>query len=110
VLTDPNGITLPGLTVTIEIVAPIVVPACLYLFTIFKLHEGRRHRVYQLEVCPDEKVSHRDPMQVLYGPHEHFGEEAQKPPTEALTCGDWKAAYLWFCERCNLEPYNLEPP
>lgn len=111
VLFDSAGVTIPGLTVALEIRSPIVTAECLYLFTIFKLERGGgKRRAYQLEVCPAAKMSHRDATQTIYGPHEHFSETAYAVAERSVACKDWQACYTWFMKRCNLVLPSTLPP
>lgn len=109
-LFDAAGVAIPGLTLGLEVRAPLVAASCLFQFTLFKLLHGHRRRAYQLEVVPAGKVSHRDALQTLHGPHEHFGEAAFAVQDPAVHCGDWAACYAWFLLRCNLLAPNIAPP
>ncbi len=109
-LTDPQGVTYPGLTVQLEAKAPTAVESCLYLFTIFRLDQGKRTRAYQLEVIPAAKRGHNGPTGPIFGPHEHFGEEAFAVVDDEVNCGDWLAAYIWFCRRCTLTAPTIASP
>ena len=107
---DDGGVAIPGLSVSLEVRAPLVAASCLYQFTLFKLLHGQRRRVYQLEVVPAHKLSHREPGVELYGPHEHVAEATQAVQDPAVHCGDWAACYEWFRRRCNLHAPDVTPP
>ena len=110
VLADLNGVTIPGLTVELEVKAPIVAAACFYQLTIFRFAHGRRTRAYQLAVFPASKKSHIDAQQVIYGPHEHFGEPAFAVTDQAVGCDRWPSTYAWFLNRCNLQAPTIDLP
>jgi len=101
-LADMQGITIPGLTLYMEVRSPIYADACLYLFTLLQRGTPNAPRLYQLEVCPPQKPSHRDAGQQFFGPHEHVGDEALPLQHEALKCGDWKSGFDWLLGRVNV--------
>jgi len=108
---DQSGAVIPGLTIYLEVRSPVVATACLYLFTLFKLVDGKRRRAYQLEVAPVEKRTHNEPGRSLYGPHEHFGEmvalQVQDP---GVQCGGWSASFEFFAARCSLTAEPVSTP
>lgn len=97
---DEEGALIAGLTLQIEIKAPIIVQSCLYLFTLFSFSHGAKHRVYQLEVAPSHKRTHNSPEGALYGPHEHIGEIVE--PVDGLSCSDFDGACAHFAHRCSI--------
>lgn len=108
---DSQGITLPGQVIAIEVRAPVVVDSCLYLFTLFKLVNGQRRRVYQLEVVPASKRSHNEPAGALYGPHEHWGDEQVRGVSHpTVHCGDFAGSLAYFTQRCTLDPLLVTAP
>lgn len=111
VVFDAQGVAIPGVTLQLEAKAPIAVDACLFHFSLFKQVHGKRLRVYQLEVAPAKKKTHNGPKGALHGPHEHFGEDvAEEVHDPSVRCGDWPAAFRWFCVRCNLTAPPIEAP
>lgn len=105
-LLDGNGITIPGLTVQIEIKSPVVVVSCLYLFSIMQLKGRERRRVYQLEVTPQGKRTHNGPTP-LYGPHEHVGVlEPVSIQHPSVNCDDWDGCMSWFFTRTSIVPFD----
>lgn len=110
VLIDADGVTVPGLTIALEVKAPVFVDSCMYLFTVYKLIHGRKERAYQLEVVPTAKRSHNGPEGTFYGPHEHYGEQAFPVAVPEVHCGNWEACYRWFCTRCTLQPAPITLP
>lgn len=108
-LHDRFGIALPGLTVQFEARAPVRVEACLFLFSIYRSTKFGRHRVYQIEVCPEGKRSHRMPDGTfLFGPHEHWGEPGAPVDPLGLTCDDWPGSLREFLRRRPIK--NLTVP
>lgn len=109
-LIDSNGITLPGYTLQIEIKAPVEISRCLYLFSIMRLHQRHRLRIYQLEVAPGNKRTHNG-VHPIYGPHEHMGE-AEPTPVDAseVGCDNWAGSLGWFFTRTRVQPFHIENP
>lgn len=102
VLEDDTGATIPGLTMQLEIKRAVVVDRCLYEFGLFLLEKGVRRRVYQLNVTPSNKLSHNGVTGPIYGPHEHFGDEAIATHHPDIECGKVEAAFAHYCARINL--------
>ena len=110
-LRDHAGIALPGLTVQFEVRAPVRTVDCLLLFTIFRSTKLARQRVYQLEVCPPGKRSHRgQDGSSLFGPHEHWGEAGFKLDSDGLSCADWDACAAEFLRRMPIANLHFTPP
>lgn len=110
ILFDNNGISMPGLTLQIEFRVPTVVDDCLIILSIFQRIGSKRHRAYQLEVCPIDKLSHNgeDP---IYGPHEHLPNGEVHPVREnGVDCQSWPTVIAWFLSRTNIDPFDLEQP
>lgn len=109
-LVDPQGITLPGYTLQIEIKAPVDTARCLFLFSIMQLHQKRRRRVYQLEVAPRSKRTHNGAT-AIHGPHEHAGEDEPTPVAHPdVDCDNWPGALRWFFNRVGVQPFDVEDP
>lgn len=109
-LTDAQGITLPGYTLQIEIKSPVDAARCLFLFSIMRLHQKKRLRVYQLEVAPRGKRTHNGPKPI-YGPHEHVGETDPTPVTDSgVDCENWTGALQWFFNRISVQPFEIIDP
>ncbi|APW37136.1 hypothetical protein RD110_07950 [Rhodoferax koreense] len=108
---DGHGITIPGVTVQIEIKAPVDASRCLYLFSLMQQVKGQRGVVYQLEVAPAEKRTHNG-HSPIYGPHEHVGREEEPTPvtSSAVTCNNWKSSLAWFFLRVNVQAFPIEDP
>jgi len=109
-LSDSSNVFIPGLTMEIEIKAPIHVERCLFLFTLRQRLTGKRPRIYQLDVCPRDKRSHNgDP--VIYGPHEHFfDEEVHAVVDNGVNCENWRSSLSWFLRQANILDMNVEWP
>lgn len=109
-LTDAQGITLPGLTLQIEVKAPIDCDRCLYLFSIMRLKTRQRRRVYQLEVSPLGKRTHNG-TQTIHGPHEHIDEnEPIAIDHPDVKCDNWPGALAWFFRRTHITPFEILDP
>lgn len=110
-LVDESGTFLQGLTIEIELKAPIVTNRCLFLFTVMQRQRlATRKRIYQLEVCPADKRSHNG-LTTLYGPHEHLAEdEPYEVAQERVNCDDWDGCLQWFFQRINLQHFDIEKP
>jgi len=105
-LVDAAGITLPGLTVQMEIKAPVVAVSCLYLFSIMRLTGRERRPVYQLEVTPAGKRSHNG-LVPLYGPHEHVDVlEPVSVSHPSVNCDNWDGCLSWFFTRVSIVPFD----
>lgn len=109
-LSDISDVFFPGLTMEIEVKAPIQTERCLFLFTLRQRLPGKRPRIYQLDVCPRDKRSHNgDP--VIYGPHEHFfDEDVHAVGDNGVNCDDWHRALDWFLRQANILKMNVEWP
>lgn len=110
-LTDIQGVTLPGLTLQIEVKAPVSTERCLILFSIMQTVKTKRTPVYQLEVAPATKRTHNGAT-VIYGPHEHVGRELE--PTAVVNsnvnCDNWANTVVWFFNRVSVVPFPIENP
>ncbi|GHD02323.1 hypothetical protein GCM10007320_61470 [Pseudorhodoferax aquiterrae] len=113
---DEEGITIPGLSMLLEVRAPAVVDSCLFLFSLMQRGTPHEPRLYQLEVCPVNKPSHRGPEGFLYGPHEHVGDETASLAGMAglgMDCSNWDFALTWFLMRTKVSnngPYTVPQP
>lgn len=109
-LMDASFATIPGVTLQLEIKAPVIVDSCLYLFSIMRHAAKRRWPIFQLEVAPSEKRTHNG-SPPLYGPHLHC-EDAE--PVSVLDpnvhCGDWAGSLKWFLEQTNIASFSMEDP
>jgi hypothetical protein len=107
-LSDMNNIFLPGITLEIEVKAPIVTARCLLLFTLMRRQGLARRRVVQLEVCPTDKRSHNG-ITTIYGPHFHIGDDEPTAVSEnGVNCEDWDGSLGWFLNRVNVYPFAIE--
>jgi len=107
-LADDNGVTIPGLSVDLQYRRGMLMDECKYKFTIF-LFRGRRHRLYQIEVVPPDQPSHTENGKKWYGPHQHFGDRAEKID-EKLGCNDHEEWFKVFLKRANIGPAKYMPP
>lgn len=107
-LVDYNGITMPGLTLQIELKEHLTAVRCLYILSIMKLVKGQRKRIYQLEVAPKNKRTHNGKDAVIYGSHEHDGENVVA--IDDVTCDNFPDAVAWFFKRTNIVPFQIENP
>jgi len=109
-LVDGNGITLPGITLQIEVKAPAETDRCLYQFSIMQLRHRKRHRLYQLEVAPRSKRTHNG-INPIHGPHEHLGDDDPAVVTdETVKCDNWTGALHWFFLRTSIVPFEVKDP
>lgn len=108
-LVDNQGVTLPGLTLQIEIKAPVDAARCLFLFSLMRLQHGKRRRLYQLEVSPHNKRTHNG-QTAIYGPHEHIEDDTNQVTDPAVRCDNWFAALQWFFNRVSVQPFEIEDP
>lgn len=109
-LLDAVGVTIPGITLEMEVKANSTVLSCFYLFTLMQLKQKQRARVFQLEVVPDWKRSHIG-LTVIHGPHEHVLDLEPSPIVHAgVNCGSWSACAHWFFARTAIAPLNLKDP
>ena len=109
-LFDHLGVSIPGKTLQIEVKSSIVVPACLYLFSVMSLEGRDRRMVYRLEVCPTQKRSHNGPLPI-YGPHEHeAGCEALAVADASVNCDSWDNCVAWFLARTKISCADITNP
>ena len=109
-LIDGDGIIQPGLTVELEMKAPVFAERCYYLFSMFRLEHGKRKRLYQLEVQPQGKRTHNAVIPI-YGPHEHLGDEEPIAVTDTtVTCDNWAAGWLYFCSQTGIVHATVNAP
>lgn len=110
-LDDADGLAIPGLTFQIEYRVALIVDRPKYHFTLFFLDEGKRRRLYQLEVQPhDKKTSHADVP--IYGPHEHFMEhDVVRKVDLRISVSHYRKWLDAFCQRANITiEQELSPP
>lgn len=109
-LLDEDDISIPGLTVELEVKAAIVADTCLYNFSIMKLRGRDRVPVYQLEVASRAKRTHNG-LTTIYGPHEHVGSTEPTPIDDLIVdCTSWEACLKWFMMRANISNLSPENP
>lgn len=109
-LVGPDGVTLPGYTLEIQVKAPVDTDRCLFLFSIMRLHQKQRLRAYQLEVAPHNKCTHRG-ITVIHGPHEHIdAAEPTAVDAPAVRCDNWAGSLQWFFNRVSVQPFPIENP
>ena len=109
-LVDASGVTIPGLTMQLEVKAPVIAIACLYLFSIMQLQGRDRSRVYQLEVAPAGKRTHRG-LTTIHGPHEHLLSEEPTPViATGVNCDSWDECAAWFLLRTSIVAPTLPNP
>lgn len=91
-----------------------------YSFTVHLFRDSVKYRIFQLEVAPWDKVSHRSTAknEIFYGPHYHIGSDDHWPgeainiqadrSKSAFQFADW---LLDFCQNGNLKfHYPPLPP
>ena len=109
-LIDSDGISIPGLTVELEVKAAIIADTCLFIFSVMKLRGRERVPVYQLEVASRAKRTHNG-QTTIYGPHEHIGSTEPTPITDlAVDCSSWTQCFDWFTTRANIVDLTLDNP
>lgn len=109
-LVDSAGITIPGLTMQLEVKAPVVFTSCLFLFTLMRLRGKDRSRLYQLEVAPAGKRTHNGATAV-YGPHEHLLSQEPIPVSDpGVNCDSWDDCAAWFLLRTSIVAPSLPNP
>lgn len=95
--------TIPGLTVELSYREGVIKSECKYMFTLFALRPPKKTRIYQLEVVPLNKISHKENGEKWYGPHQHFGEKAVEiPEAKYLKCGDHESWFKVFLRIANI--------
>ncbi|MGE8451753.1 MAG: hypothetical protein ACN6OP_14235 [Pseudomonadales bacterium] len=95
--------TIPGLTVELELKAPLLVDACKNIASLYLLRNGVKYRVYQLEIQPPTKRSHNEPGNVLYGPHQHIGDQVITYDTAKASCSTpIEKLFELFCLEANI--------
>lgn len=104
-LEERDGTTIPGMLINIEYKTAIVIDRCDYEIGLFLRNRRTGHlmRVYQLNVCPNDKRSHRERGRNFYGPHEHIGTSVYEVRDPRVYCGNLGGAFEFFCERINLQ-------
>lgn len=109
-LFDTDGIAIGSLRLRLERKIPARVAGCLDLYTLYWLQRGKWYRIFQLEVCPSYKVSHRDRRHgvILYGPHIHYiKNRVDQPAAKAVSCpydcGHYREWLQYFLDACNID-------
>lgn len=103
-LLDDTGATIPGLSAQLVVRRGRYSHDCRFDFGIFKVMGPRKLRVYQINVRPPSKRSHRNANGTwLHGPHQHFGERAEtfEPPL-TLGCEDHEKWFGEFLKRAKI--------
>lgn len=109
-LLDSSFVTIPGVTLQLEIKAPVIVESCFYLFSIMRHAAKRRWPVFQLEVAPEGKRTHNG-IPPIYGPHLHCGDdEPIKVLDQNVRCGNWSDSLKWFLEQANIASFSMDDP
>jgi hypothetical protein len=109
-LVDSSGITIPGLTMQLEVKEHIVAKSCFYLFSLMQLRGRDRARVYQLEVGPANRRTHNG-LVTIHGPHEHLLSEEPTPITDpGVDCDSWDECAAWFLLRTSIVAPSLPNP
>jgi hypothetical protein len=100
---DDTGATIPGLTIEIELKAPLLVDVCKHIVSIYLLRGGIKWRVYQIEVQPPGKRSHNEPGNAVYGPHEHIGDKVAPYAGTPISCATTlDELFEIFCLKANI--------
>lgn len=103
-LTDSDGITLPGLHVTLEWQPPKRLRRSTLLLGLQLRQNGITDRVYQLEICPHDHPSHLDHGIMRFGAHEHIGATTIMPPS--FSGISFEPALGFFVQRTNIALAN----
>lgn len=94
----------------LEVKANVVALSCFYLFTLMQLRGRDRQRVYQLEVAPATKLTHRG-LTTIHGPHEHLLSEEPTPVLDpGVNCDSWDECAAWFLLRTSIVAPTLPNP
>jgi hypothetical protein len=109
-LVETTGVTIPGVTIQLEVKEAVAVDSCLFLFSVMHFSNRMRRRLYQLEVAPAGKRTHNGPTP-LYGPHEHIGSmEPSRVTAPDVNCGSWGSCLAWFFTRVSITPLQIDDP
>lgn len=109
-LLDATGVTLPGITVELEVKAASLAGVCFYLFTLMESRARVRSRIYQLEVVPSWKRSHSG-LTTIHGPHEHLLSDEPLPVSDpGVNCGSWLTSAQWFFARTGIAMPQVTDP
>ena len=102
-LVDGTGASIPGVFYELQVRRGRYVEDCRFEYGIFKIKGGRRHRLYQINIKPPSQRSHRGQDGAWwYGPHQHFGNRAERfDPQPAFGC-DHEAWFREFLKRANI--------
>ncbi|MCP4597509.1 hypothetical protein [Neptuniibacter sp.] len=75
ILYDQSGKSIPGLTLRCEVKKAINIDEIGYKFFLHQSHDRNNFRIFSLEVCGHNIISHRDKRkrETIYGPHYHIG-------------------------------------
>lgn len=110
-LHDAAGVSVPGMTLQLEVRRPARVGDCYFMFGVYLSTRAGRWRVLQIEVYPANKPSHRCPDgTVLHGPHLHWGEDGFTIVDTRLHCDDWAGSLAVFTELASISNVNVPPP
>jgi hypothetical protein len=98
-----EGVALAGMSCEMGFRLGVAPEDCRYSFTLFLRRLANKARVYQIEVCRPDRVSHREGGNQLMGPHQHFGERAEaiEPPPN-LFCVDHQQWLHLFLQNANI--------
>lgn len=100
---DESGASIPGLTGELQYRRRPDGWECDDRFTLFQLIRSRRQRAYQIEVKPEDKISHVENGVPWFGPHEHFGDKAVQFGAVHLPPNADHQAWFWeFVGRANI--------
>lgn len=107
---DADEVSIPGMTLQIELRVPTLVDDCLIILSVFQRAGSVRHRAYQLEVCPVDKLSHNGESPI-YGPHVHLPNGEVHPVRDAgVDCANWDGVLAWFLSHTKIERFDLDQP
>lgn len=105
-LSTIEKVSIPGLTVELEVKADLTAVTCLFLFSVMKLRGKDRVPVYQLEVASKQKRTHNG-LTTIYGPHEHVGSsEPTAVAHSQVDCSSWDEALEWFLNRTSISGFQ----
>lgn len=110
VVSEPSAIAIPGLTVELIFRQGRITAGCNDMYNLFFLSEGRKNRVFQLQVIPQTRLGHNPPP--IHGPHYHIGNHLVAGLNLGFDCEDahrrdW---FVKFCELANVTVLQAAAP
>lgn len=98
-----EGVALAGMSCEMGFRLGVAPEDCRYSFTLYVRRLTNKSRIYQIEVCRPDRISHREPGKLLMGPHQHFGDRAEEiEPAPNLCCADHEQWFHLFLRNANI--------